>query len=91
MPYELLISYSRRDNTDQRVTELVERIAAGLQFSGEELSYFFDKNDIHGMDDPPHALLDGLRQSQLFLLVLSPEYLKSPHRERDVVDYRNYE
>jgi hypothetical protein len=92
MPYDLFISYSRRDNIGQRVTELVERIATDyLQFSGEELSSFFDKHEIHGMDDWRHRILDGLRQSQLFLLVLSPEYLKSPYCEWEVVEYLKYE
>src|ERR1700678_4275574 len=92
MPSDLFISYSRRDNADQRVTELVEHIAADyLQFSGDDISYFFDKREIHGMDDWRHKILDGLRQSQLFLLVLSPEYLKSPYCEWEVVEYLKYE
>jgi hypothetical protein len=32
-----------------------------------------------------------LRGSQLFLLVLSPEYLKSPYCEWEVVEYLKYE
>ena len=92
MPYDLFISYSRRDNTDGRVTELVERIADDYrQFSGEELPYFFDKHDIHGMDDWRHTILDGLKQSHLFLLVLSPDYLKSPYCEWEIVEYLKYE
>jgi TIR domain len=79
MSYDLFISYCRRDNTDGHVTELVEHIAADYrQFSGEEFPCFFDKHDIHGMEDWRHTILDGLKQSHLFLLVLSPEYLTSP-------------
>jgi len=92
MPYDLFISYSRRDNTDGRVTELVERIAGDYrQFSGEELRYFFDVHDIPGMDDWLYTILDGLRQSQLFLLVLSPDYLKSEYCEWEIVEYLKYE
>jgi hypothetical protein len=40
MSYDLFISYARHDNTDGRVTELVERIADDYrQFSGEGLRY----------------------------------------------------
>ena len=53
MPYDLFISYSRRDNAQGRITELVERIKAdfasfeGMQ--GRELRAFFDQDEIHGM------------------------------------------
>ncbi len=52
MPYDRFISYSRRDDTNQRLTELVEPISTDYrQFSGEEPSSFFDKHEIRGMDD----------------------------------------
>ena len=77
MPYDLFISYSRKDNQNHRITELKDRIAADyLEFSGEELRCFFDLDDIHGMDDWRHRILEGLRESSLLLLVLSPGYLR---------------
>ena len=92
MSYDLFISYSRRDNIDGRVSDLVERIADGyLQFAREELACFFDMHDIHGMDDWRHTILDGLKQSHLFLLVLSPDYLRSAYCEWEVVEYLKYE
>jgi len=92
MPYDLFVSYSRRDNAGGRVSELVQRIADDYrEFSGEDLSCFFDKNAIVGMDDWRHKILDGLKESQLFLLVLSPEYLKSPYCGWEVVEYLKYE
>ena len=92
MPYDLFISYARRDNTDGRVTELVERIADDYrQLSRKELRYFFDVHDIHGMDDWLHTILEGLKESQLFLLVLSPAYLKSKYCEWEIVEYLKYE
>jgi len=52
MPYDLFISYARRDDTSRRVSALVERIADDYrQFSGEELSCFFDKSEIKGGHD----------------------------------------
>jgi len=92
MPFDLFISDSRRDNNDGRVSELVERIAGDyLGFSGEELPCFFDKHDIHGMDDWRHTILAGVKQSHLFLLVLSPAYLASEYCEWEIVEYLKYE
>ena len=92
MLYDLFISYARRDNTHGRVSELVERIADDYrQISGEELRYFFDVHDIPGMDDWLYTILEGLKESQLFLLVLSPEYLESKNCKREIVEYLKYE
>jgi len=43
------------------------------------------------MDDWRHTILDGLKQSHLFLLVLSPDYLKSEYCEWEIVEYLKYE
>ena len=75
-----------------RVSELVERIADDYrQLSGKELRYFFDVHDIPGMDDWLYTILEGLKESQLFLLVLSPAYLKSKYCEWEIVEYLKYE
>jgi len=92
MPYDLFISYSRRDNKDGRVTELVEHIGADyLQFSGKDLSYFLDKHDIHGMDHWRHRILGALRESRLFLVCLSPAYLESEYCAWEFNEYLNHE
>lgn len=92
MPYDLFISYSRKDNQNHRITELKERIAADYQkFSGEPLRCFFDLDAIHGMDDWRHRILEGLRESSLLLLVLSPGYLASEYCEWEIVEYLKYE
>ena len=92
MPYDLFISYSRQDNRNHRITELKDRIAADyLEFSGEELRCFFDLDDIHGMDDWRHRILEGLRESSLLLLVLSPGYLASEYCEWEIVEFLKYE
>jgi len=92
MPYDVFISYARRDNTHGRVSELVERIADDYrQLSRKELRYFFDVHDIPGMDDWLFTILEGLKESQLFVLVLSPAYLKSKHCEWEIVEYLKYE
>jgi hypothetical protein len=92
MPYDLFLSYSRRDNQQGRITDLKDRIQADYRaFAGDELTCFFDVDDIHGMDDWRHRILAGLRESSLLLLVLSPGYLASPYCEWEIVEYLKYE
>lgn len=92
MSYDLFISYSRRDNTSGRITELKRRIESDYRaFAKEDLRCFFDLEGIHGMDDWQHRILQGLRESQLLLLVLSPGYLKSEYCEWEIVEYLKYE
>ncbi len=92
MPYDLFISYSRKDNQTGRVSELKNQIDADyLTYTGEELHAFFDLTDIHAMDDWRNRILEGLRESKLLLLVLTPEYLKSPYCEWEIVEFLKYE
>ena len=92
MPFDLFISYSRRDNAAGRVTEFVRRIAADYRtFAGEELQYFFDTKEIQGAEDWRHRILAGLKQSKLFLLILSPNYLKSDYCQWEIIEYLKYE
>jgi len=52
MPYDLFISYSRKDNVNNRVTELKNQIETDyLEFAKEPLNCFFDQEEIKGMDD----------------------------------------
>ena len=92
MPYDLFISYSRKDNQTNRITELKMRIEEDyLQFAGEPLNCFFDQKSIQGMDDWRHRILQGLRDSHLLLLVLSPNYLASKYCEWEIIEYLKYE
>ena len=92
MDYDIFISYARRDNQQGRVTELKQQLEADYRaFTNTELRCFFDLEDIKGMDDWRHRLLEGLRQSQLLLLVLSPGYLDSEYCEWEIVEYLKYE
>lgn len=43
------------------------------------------------MDDWRHRILEGLRESNLLLLVLSPAYLASPYCEWEIVEFLKYE
>lgn len=92
MQYDLFISYSRKDNLTDRVTELKEKIEADyLIFANEELKCFFDKDEIKGMEEWKHRLLQGLKDSHLLLLILSPNYLESQYCEWEIVEYLKYE
>jgi hypothetical protein len=82
MPYDLFISYSRRDNERGRITQLVDRIKADFaSFADRELVPFFDQQEIYGMQDWKQRILQGLRESRLLLACLSPSYLKSEYCE----------
>ena len=61
MPYDLFISYSRRDNEQGRVTQLIERTSREFEsFGGRPLMPFFDKQEMQGMEDWRHRILQGL-------------------------------
>jgi hypothetical protein len=52
MPYDLFISYSRRDSRGGRITQLVEHIKQEFApFAKRDLVPFFDLQEIHGMED----------------------------------------
>src|SRR6266446_6900096 len=92
MPYDLFISYSRRDNEQGRVTQLVEHIKRDFApFAKRELVPFFDQQEINGMEDWRQKILRGLRESRLLLACLSPAYLKSEYCEWEFVEYLKYE
>ncbi|MCO6456985.1 MAG: toll/interleukin-1 receptor domain-containing protein, partial [Pirellulaceae bacterium] len=78
-PYELFISYSRRDNVPSGwVTEFVAQLKQRhAQYSGRELNPFFDQLSIDEGSDWRRRLGAGLRQSRLFLAFLSPNYITS--------------
>ena len=98
MSYDLFISYSRRDNADGRITQLVKRIKANFEAFGgrpeRSLQVFFDENPedgIKGMEDWRHKILQGLRKSRLLLACLSPSYLQSEYCEWEFNEYLKYE
>jgi hypothetical protein len=90
MPYDLFISYARRDkdNGHGRITEFVERIGRDFEsFAGRPLRPFFDLTEIQGMDDWRHRILKGLRESRLLLAFVSPNYLQSKYCEWEFNEY----
>ena len=103
MSSDLFISYARLDNAPLKdrngvagrpgpVSQLVAQISRDFeQFAGRPLRPFFDTTEIHGMQDWRHRILQGLRESRLLLVCLSPSYLASEHCEWEFVEYLNHE
>ena len=92
MPYDLFISYSRRDNERGQVAELIAQIESSFRaFAGREIRFFFDTHEILGMDDWRKKIQRSLRESHLFLAVLSPDYIASPYCRWEWEDYVRYE
>lgn len=93
--YDVFISYSRRDNAQGRITQLVKRIESDFfAFAGRPLKLFFDispENGIKGMEDWRHKILQGLRESRLLLACLSPAYLESQYCGWEFNEYLKHE
>jgi tetratricopeptide (TPR) repeat protein len=87
--FDLFISYSRHDNRQGHISELVAHIQKEYRdfTGGEELRVFFDQGDLVGMDDRRHNALDGIRSSRLLLACLSPNYLESEYCSWEVNEY----
>lgn len=60
-------------------------------FAGREIRFFFDTQEIQGMDDWRQKIQRSLRESHLFLAVLSPNYIASPYCRWEWEDYVRYE
>lgn len=92
MPYDLFISYAHRDNARGQVRELRDAISENFQkFAGRNLTIFFDEHDIPSMADWEKRIAQGLRESRLFLAVLSPNYFASAYCRREWEEYVRYE
>lgn len=92
MRYDLFVSYSRRDDESGRVAQLVDRIRADFEaFAGRPLGIFFDVEEIQGMEDWRHRILQGLRESRLLLACLSPAYIESDYCEWEFNEYLKHE
>ena len=90
--FDLFVSYSRHDNAEGRVTELVGQISRDFEaFAGRPLRTFFDLQEIRGMDDWRHRILRGLRESRLLLALLSPSFLQSEYCEWEFNEYLKHE
>ena len=84
-PFDLFISYARKDNETGMVAALVESIEADFaHFSPSmPLKVFFDKKSILDMQHWQDVLKRGLRQSKVMLAILSPAYFQSEWCRRE--------
>ncbi|MCB0123345.1 MAG: toll/interleukin-1 receptor domain-containing protein, partial [Caldilineaceae bacterium] len=67
----IFISYSRRDQ------EFVLRLAVDLEERGAEV--WIDQGDIQGGERWRQSIADGIARCQIFLLVVSPDAVRSPY------------
>ena len=86
--FDFFVSYARADNKTGWVTDFVEALLAEHRrfVGGDEarvLRPFFDKQDIHGLDDWRHRLQEGIGRSRLFLAFISPNYFASEWCRRE--------
>ena len=88
-PFDLFVSYARKDNETGMVSALVERIEADFaNFSPSlPLKVFFDKKSILDMQRWQDVLKKGLRQSKVMLAVLSEAYFLSEWCRREWEEY----
>ena len=95
MPYDLFISYSRRDNAQGRITELRDWIEADhRQFTGDGAKGSASSStpdDIKGMDDWRHRILDAIRDTRLLLVCLSPAYLQTEFCDWEFNEFLKHE
>ncbi|MCB2188395.1 MAG: tetratricopeptide repeat protein [Deltaproteobacteria bacterium] len=92
MAYDLFVSYARKDNANSRIDEFVAHLKARVEgVAGREIRIFFDKSEIHGMEDWRHRILRGLRESRLLLAFLSPAYFASEWCQWEFVEYQKGE
>jgi len=92
MGYDLFLSYSRGDNAQGRITELLRHIQVDFQKHAQRaLRVFFDQEEIRGMEDWRLRILQGLRDSHLLLACLSPGYLASQNCKWEFNEYLKHE
>ena len=92
MPYDLFISYARKDNETGKITELKEKIESLYNKTTErKLKIFFDTSEIKGMDDFNNRILSALNESSMLLIILSPNHLESDYCNSEVTEYLDFE
>ena len=82
-PFDVFISYSRKDNQNGWVTALRDLIVANASVAGQPVRPFFDTDDIGGEQDWRDRILQGLRHSKVLLVCLSPNYFASGYCHRE--------
>ena len=78
---DLFISYSRDDDQQGYISEIVNRIRTGYRefTGGEELNLFFAKTEPADLDERRQGALEAISSSHRLLVCLSPNYLQSEY------------
>jgi tetratricopeptide (TPR) repeat protein len=83
---DLFISYSRDDNRQGQISEIVGRIRQEYQeFAGHELRVFFDGSEPG--QQQRQTLSETIRGSRLLLVCVSPSYLQSEYCSWELNQY----
>jgi tetratricopeptide (TPR) repeat protein len=87
--FDLFISYSRDDNREGHISELVARIQKEYRdfVGGEGLRVFFEKDETGGKEDRQQRTVGDIRSSRLLLVCLSPNYLESEYSSWELHEY----
>jgi tetratricopeptide (TPR) repeat protein len=87
--FDLFISYSRDDNRQGQISEIVARIQKEYRdfTGGGEPRIFFDKREFATMDDWRQNTLEPICLSRLLLVCLSPNYLQSEYCSWELNQY----
>ncbi|MBF6300893.1 toll/interleukin-1 receptor domain-containing protein [Nocardia amamiensis] len=90
--YDAFISYSRFDNKNSRISQLVDDLRAAFEeTTGRSLRVFFDKAAIDVADMWEKKLLDALENSRLLIAMVSPSFLDSPWCLRELHEFLQFE
>lgn len=83
--YDFFVSYARADDRDGWIRNFVQNLVAAHQRQSSEppLTYFFDDQEIRGMDDWRLRIRDALAQSRTLLAFVSPTYFTRPWCRRE--------
>jgi hypothetical protein len=91
VPFDLFVSYARKDNADGRVAELIHHIDVQYRtLTGKRLRIFFDTDALPGADDHMRHLYP-VRRSKIFLCILSPSYFESAFCRWEFDEYHRHQ
>lgn len=86
--FDFFVSYARKDNADGRITRFIEALLKAHRenmgpYPDHHLEPFFDKEDIHSLDDWQLGLADKLSRSRLLLAFVTPNWFASEWCRRE--------
>ena len=85
--FDLFVSYSRDDNRQGQISEIIDRIRKEYEefAGGHELRIFFEGSELSS--DRRHTLVETICGSHLLLVCISPNYLQSEYCSWELNQY----